>query len=279
MQWFDAILLGLIEGITEFLPISSTGHLTITEKLLGYSLEDPAITAFTAVVQIGAISAAVIYFRSDILRVLKAWVGGLVQSELRSKPDYRLGWAIVIGIIPTIIIGLLAKHLIETSLRSLWWVVAGLAVWSFVLWIADSRVSNRLKEQDLNWRHSIAIGLAQAFSLIPGVSRSGSTISAGLLLGYDRVSATRFSFFLGIPVLIAAGLLQAVTKFDDIATHGVGWPQMIAAIIAAFIAGYISIAWLIKYISSHDFRYFIWYRLALAAVIAVLLLTNTISAV
>lgn len=281
MDLLHAIILGIVEGITEFLPISSTGHLTIVEKLMGYTIDAPSITAFTAVIQMGAIAAAVVYFWSDIVRVVRAWVTGLFGGKSRGSFDYRLGWYVILGSIPITIVGLLFKHDIETVFRSLWFVVAGLIGWSVVLWLSDryeQRVKNPRQEHDVTWRDTLIIGIVQCFALIPGVSRSGATISAGLFRGITRVEATRLSFFLGIPVLVAAGLLETVTQAGHI-TEGVGWTATITATVVAFVVGYIAIAWLLRFISHHDFSVFVWYRLALGGVIAVLLLTNVIGAV
>ena len=278
MDWLHALIFGIVEGVTEFLPVSSTGHLTIAEKLLGYTIDDPGITAFTAIIQIGAILAAVLYFRADIVRVAMAWVAGLFDGSKRHA-DYKYGWAIIIGSIPIAVIGLLFQHQIETTLRSLWWVVAGLVVWSGVLLVADRSAKSNRVEADVTWRDTLIIGAVQCAALIPGVSRSGATISAGLLSGFDRVTATRLSFFLGIPALVAAGALEAVTKSGDIATSSIGWGPTILATVVAFIVGYASIAWLIKFVSSNKFTGFVVYRLALAAIIVMLLITNIIGAV
>lgn len=281
MDWFHAIILGIVEGITEFLPVSSTGHLTIVEKMMGYQINEPGITAFTAIIQIGAILAAILYFRKDIIRVAVAWVKGLLDSRLRQNFDYRLGWYVILGSIPVAIAGLILKNDIETVFRSLWFVVAGLVLWSVVMWFADrheAKLKTTMHEKDITWRDTLAIGLMQCFALIPGVSRSGSTISAGLFRGLDRVTATRLSFFLGIPALVAAGGLETVTAAGHI-SEGIGWMPTIIATIVSFVVGYISIAWLLKYISKHNFTLFIWYRLGLAAFITILLITERITAV
>lgn len=277
MDIWHAILLGIIEGVTEFLPISSTGHLTIAEKLMGYQLDDPGIVAFTAIVQLGAIAAAIWYFRHDIIRIVSAWIQGLFNASRRGL-DYKMGWAVVIGSLPIAFIGLVFKDEIETTLRSLWFVVAGLVIWSGVMWVADRYGKQTRKEKDVTWKDTLAIGLMQCFSLIPGVSRSGATISAGLLRQIDRITATRLSFFLGIPALVAAGALQAMTQAKYVGSE-IGWDAMIAGIVASFIVGYLSIAWLLRYLSKHNFTAFIVYRLVLAAIITLLLLTNTIGAV
>lgn len=281
MDWLHAIILGIVEGITEFLPVSSTGHLTIVEKLMGYTIDAPGITAFTAIIQIGSIAAAVVYFWSDIVRVVSAWLDGLFHAEKRQKFDYKLGWYVILGSVPVAVIGLLLKKDIETVFRSLWFVVAGLVLWSIVMAVADyveKRAAHKRAETEVTWRDTLFIGIMQCAALIPGVSRSGSTISAGLFRKIDRVAATRLSFFLGIPALVAAGGLESLTQAKHI-SEGIGWTPTIIATVAAFVVGYISIAWLLKFISRHDFSLFVWYRLILAAVIIGLLVTGTIGAV
>ena len=278
MQWWQAIILGIIEGVTEFLPISSTGHLTIAQKLMGMSLEDQSLLAFTAVIQIGAIIAAIIYFWDDIWRVLGAWWAGLWAAEKRKKFDYKYGWAIIIGSVPIALVGLLFKDEIETVLRSLWFVAIGLIVWSGVMWLADRYGKATRPEKSTTWKDALIIGAVQVLSLIPGVSRSGATMSAGLLRGFDRVAATKLSFFLGIPALVAAGALQAVTQYQHIA-DGVGWFNTLLATVVSFLVGYAAIAWLLKFVASNDFSLFIWYRLGLGAVLIGLLVTGVLAAV
>lgn len=275
MNPLHAILLGIVEGVTEFLPISSTGHLTIVEKLLGYQLEAPGITAFTAVVQIGAILAAVVYFWKDIVRIVAAWCKGIVDKSARESFDYRMGWYVIIGSIPVAIAGLLLKHQIETVFRGLWVVAAGLILWSIVMFVADRVGREERKEKDITWRDALIIGLVQCFALIPGVSRSGATIAAGLFRHIDRVTATRLSFFLGIPALVAAGGLEAVTQVSHI-SENVGWLSMGLGIGASFAVGYASIAWLIKFISHRTFTPFVIYRIALGVIIIALLTSGIV---
>ncbi|HEX8495649.1 MAG TPA: undecaprenyl-diphosphate phosphatase, partial [Actinomycetales bacterium] len=208
LTYLDSVVLGIVEGLTEFLPVSSTGHLTIAEKLLGLPVDDPAVTSYTAVVQLGAIVATLLYFRDDILRLLVAWTGGLRDAGRRDHPDYRLAWVVIVGSIPVAVVGLAARGLITGPLRSLWVVAAALIAWSAVMWFAESRATQSRGESELTLRDGLFIGSMQCFSLIPGVSRSGATISAGLLRGVDRVTATRLSFFMAIPALTAAGLYE-----------------------------------------------------------------------
>ena len=277
MQVWHAIILGVIEGITEFLPISSTGHLTIAEKMLGYSISDSSITAFTAIIQSGAVLATVVYFWKDISRVLMAWMRGLFVNKYRKNSDYKYGWAIIIGSIPIAIIGILFKDEIETVLRSLWFVAIALILWSLVMWWADKKAKQNLHEEDITWRDTLAVGIAQCLALIPGVSRSGATMSAGLLRNFDRVAVTKLSFFLSIPALSAAGILQIISKHSAIG-GSVGWTATIIATLISFVVAYISVAWLLKFVAKHDYSVFIWYRVIVGVLLLIALATNFISA-
>lgn len=277
MQVWHAIILGVIEGITEFLPISSTGHLTIAEKMLGYSISDSSITAFTAIIQSGAVLATVVYFWKDISRVLMAWVRGLFVNKYRKNSDYKYGWAIIIGSIPIAIVGILFKDEIETVLRSLWFVAIALILWSLVMWWADKKAKQNLHEEDITWRDTLAVGIAQCLALIPGVSRSGATMSAGLLRNFDRVAVTKLSFFLSIPALSAAGILQIISKHSVIGAS-VGWTATIIATLISFVVAYISVAWLLKFVAKHDYSVFIWYRVIVGVLLLIALAINFISA-
>lgn len=277
MGIIEAILLGIVEGVTEFLPVSSTAHLTITEKLLGFSINDAGITAFTAIVQIGAIAATLLYFRQDIWRIVIGWLAGVFDVRKRGTPDYRFGWAIIVGSLPIAVIGLVFRDQIEHNLRSLWLVAIALIGWSFVMWLADRTARQNRHEKDTTWRDTLIIGLAQCLALIPGVSRSGATMSAGLFRGLDRVAVTRLAFFLAIPALLAAGLLEATTRAADIG-DGVGWMATLIATIVSFIVAYASIAWLLKFVAKHTYTVFILYRLALGLVLLTLLASGVLSA-
>ena len=277
MQVWHAIILGVIEGITEFLPISSTGHLTIAEKMLGYSISDSSITAFTAIIQSGAVLATVVYFWKDISRVLMAWIRGLFVKKYRKNSDYKYGWAIIVGSIPIAIVGILFKDEIETVLRSLWFVAIALILWSLVMWWADKKAKQNLHEEDITWRDTLAVGIAQCLALIPGVSRSGATMSAGLLRNFDRVAVTKLSFFLSIPALSAAGILQIISKHSAIGAS-VGWTATIIATLISFVVAYISVAWLLKFVAKHDYSVFIWYRVIVGVLLLIALATNFISA-
>ncbi|MEV7288154.1 undecaprenyl-diphosphate phosphatase [Streptomyces sp. NPDC093252] len=277
MNILEAAFLGAVEGLTEFLPVSSTGHLTILERLLGHSPDDPDITAFTAIIQVGAVLATVIYLRKDIARLITAWFRGLTRREARREADYRFAWAVIIGSIPIGIVGLVFKDHIETTLRSLYVVSIALILWSGVMWFADRRATQTRGEGDVTWKDTLIIGLVQCMALIPGVSRSGATTSTGLLRGLDRVTVTRLSFMLSIPALAGAAVLQTVTEFDAI-SNGVGWPATITATVVSFIVGYAAVAWLLRFIAHHSYSVFIWYRVAVGAVTLVLLGTGVIPA-
>ena len=275
-----AIILGIVEGLTEFLPVSSTGHLTITEKLLGLTVDDPAVTAYTAIIQLGAIAATVLYFFKDIVRLLGAWFRGLRSARERTHHDYQLAWAVIVGSIPVGVVGFLAKGAITGGLRSLWVVAAALILWSAVMWVAERR--HRVLERQgvqrgegqVTMRDGVFIGVFQCFSLIPGVSRSGATISAGLLNGLDRVTATRLSFFMAIPALTAAGLFE----IKDVDLSVVGFGQMTVGIVVAFVVAYASIAWLLKFVARHPITVFVWYRVALGLVLFAALGTGWLTA-
>ena len=274
-----AVLLGAVEGITEFLPISSTGHLTILENLLGYRINDPAITAFTAIIQSGAVIATVIFLRADIWRIITGWVRGLTNAEHRTSQDYRFGWAVILGSLPIGVVGLTFKDEIETTLRSLWFVAGALILWSAVMAFADHAATQVRHEEDVTWKDTLVIGLVQCLALIPGISRSGATMSAGLLRDLDRVTVTKLSFFLSIPALLGATVLQTVSEFDNISADngGVGWPATITATVVSFIVGYAAVAWLLKFIAKHSYSVFIIYRLVLGSILLALLATGTIS--
>lgn len=280
LEWWESVILGVIEGVTEFLPISSTGHLTVAEKLMGLPIDHPAVTAYTAIIQIGAMLASVVYFWRDIVRIATGWFRGVLHRDARSEPDYQLGWAVIIGVATTAAIALALKDLVEGPFRSLWFVVGGLLVWSVVMFLGDRLGKQTRGERDITWKDGLLLGLVQSVSLVPGVSRSGATISGALFLGIDRVTATRLSFFLGIPTLIAAGTMQAVTQASDIAAPGgIGWGVTIIGIIVSFVVAYAAIAWLLKFVATNDFTVFVVYRIVLAIVIIALLVSGLIQPV
>ena len=277
MNIFEAVLLGAVEGITEFLPVSSTGHLTIMEKLLGYDIGAADITAFTAIIQSGAVFATVIFLRKDLLRIITAWFKGLVGQDARKDPDWRFAWAVILGSIPIGIVGLAFQDTIETTLRSLWFVAGALILWSGVMAFADHAATQVRHEDDTSWKDTLAIGVVQCLALIPGVSRSGATMSAGLLRDFDRVTVTKLSFFLSIPALLGATVLQIHDQAGNIAA-GVGWVNTLTATAVSFVVGFASVAWLLRYVAKHSYAIFIAYRVVLGALLMVLLATETIAA-
>ncbi|WP_155390696.1 undecaprenyl-diphosphate phosphatase [Catellatospora paridis] len=275
MEIWQAIVLGIVEGITEFLPISSTGHLTITEKLMGLPIDDPAVTAFTAVIQIGAIAAVLVYFFKDITRLAGAWFKGLFSAEARQIFDYKFAWYVIAGSIPIGIVGFLGRDLITGPLRSMWFVAGSLIVWSGVMAFAEYAATQVRGEKQLRLADTLVIGFAQCLALIPGVSRSGATITTGLLRDIDRVTATRLSFFLGVPALVAAGIYELP---EALGSPTVTVASLIVGTIVSFLVAYASIAWLLKFVAHHSLMAFVWYRVILGGAIIALLATNTISA-
>ncbi len=274
MDYLDAVVLGIVEGLTEFLPVSSTGHLTIAEKALGLDLDDPAVTAYTAVIQMGAILAVVVYFARDIARIATAWVRGLFDAEWRGHRDHRMGWYVIVGSIPVGVAGLLGKDLIKGDLRSLWVVGTALVVWSAVMWLAERVATQERSEKQLTLRDALVVGLVQIVSLVPGVSRSGATISTGLFLGLDRVAATRLSFFLSIPALMAAGIYELPEALDGSLAIG----PMVVGTVVAFVVAFASVAWLLKFVAHHTIAWFVPYRVVLGVAILALLGAGVMSA-
>ncbi|HEV7655209.1 MAG TPA: undecaprenyl-diphosphate phosphatase [Mycobacteriales bacterium] len=277
MNLVSAVLFGVVEGLTEFLPVSSTGHLTILERLLGYQVDALDVTAFTAIIQTGAVLATLIYLRDEFRRIVFAIIRGLFRQGWRADPDWKFGWAVVLGSIPIGIAGLLFQDQIETTFRSLWFVGTALIIWSGPMLYADRTGSQKRHENDITWKDTLIVGLAQCLALVPGVSRSGATMTAGLLRGIDRVAVTRLSFMLSVPALTAAGVLQGVTAAGDIST-GVGWPATAVATVVSFVVAYFSVAWLLRFVARHTYTSFIIYRVALGVVLLALLASGAVSA-
>ncbi len=271
LSWLQAIVLGISQGLTEFLPISSTAHTLIVSKLLGWP--DPG-AAFTAVTQVGTELAVVIYFRQDIARILKAWFASITKKSERANPDAKMGWYVIIGTIPIGIAGLAFKSSIETTARNLWLVAATLIVMGILLGLADRYAKHTKSEADINTKNAVLFGLGQALALIPGVSRSGATITAGLAMGFKRDVAARYSFLLAIPAVFASAALTA----GDISSDSfVNWPATIVATIVAFVVGYFVIASLMKYLQTRTFLPFVIYRIALGTLLMVLLANGVLS--
>jgi undecaprenyl-diphosphatase len=273
VDYFDAVVLGVVEGLTEFLPVSSTGHLTIASKLLGLDIDDPAVTGYTAVIQMGAIAAVIVYFARDIWNIIRAWTLGLVRSEYRGQLDHRMGWYVIVATIPVGVAGFLGQDLITGALRSLWVVAVALIAWSLVLYVAERVGRQDRPERDLNMTDAVAIGVAQAVALIPGISRSGATISAGLFRGLDRVTATKLSFFMSIPALLAAGVYELKDAFSG----DIGVGEAVVGVVVAFLVAYASIAWLLRFVAHHTVAWFVPYRVALGVLLLVLLGAGVLS--
>jgi undecaprenyl-diphosphatase len=260
----QAIVLGFVQGITEFLPISSTAHLRIVPAMLGW--EDPG-AAFTAVTQLGTMAAILVYFRADIARIVVAWVRGLRNPEIRQTLDSRLGWYVIVGTIPIGIFGLAFSDQIESGARDLYLIGTTLIVLGLVLLYAEHVARRDRPIEDIRRRDGILIGLAQACALVPGVSRSGATITAGLFLGFDRESAARYSFLLSVPAVVLSGIFE-LRKIGDHDGAGV-LPTLIATLLA-FVVGYASIAFLLRWLTRHSTAVFVAYRVALGTLVLVL---------
>jgi undecaprenyl-diphosphatase len=267
----EAIVLGIVQGLTEFLPISSTGHLRIVPAFLGW--EDPG-AAFTAVTQLGTMAAVLLYFREDLWRIGRAWVRSLRDRSVRRELDARLGWYIVLGTIPIGIFGVLFKDQIETGARDLYLIGVTLILLGLVL-LAAEKVGKRTRViEQVQARDGLAIGFAQALALIPGVSRSGATITAGLFLGFDRTAAARYSFLLSVPAVVLSGLFE----LKDIGGGGsAGVGATAVATLLAFVVGYASIAFLLRYLTTHSTMVFVVYRVVLGTVVLILASNGTIS--
>ncbi|SBT94683.1 Undecaprenyl-diphosphatase [Streptomyces sp. DI166] len=283
MSWFESLVLGLVQGLTEFLPVSSSAHLRLTAAFSGW--EDPG-AAFTAITQIGTEAAVLIYFRKDIGRILLAWTKSLTNKEMRRDHDAQMGWLVIVGSIPIGVLGLTLKDQIEGPFRDLRITATMLIVVGVVIGIADRlaardetggrhRAPKQRKDlQSLNVRDGLVFGLCQSAALIPGVSRSGATISGGLFMGYTREAAARYSFLLAIPAVLASGLFELK---DAMEAGGTAWGPTIFATIVAFVTGYAVIAWFMKFISTKSFMPFVWYRIALGIVIIILVATGALS--
>ena len=274
MSWFEAVILGVVQGLTEFLPISSTGHLRIVPAFLGW--EDPG-AAFTAIVQLGTMAAVLIYFRRELWRIVVTWLASLRRPELRSSLDARMGWYVIIGTVPIAVLGLIFSNQIETTARSLYLIGTMLIVFGLVMWLVD-RGSRRVRDEgDVARRDAIVVGLAQALALIPGVSRSGATITAGLLMGLKREAAARFSFLLSVPAIVLSGLYEFAKVLTGEESTDVAYSELAIATLVAFVVGYASIAFLLRYLASHSLAVFVWYRILLGALVLVLAGASVIS--
>ncbi|WP_346966404.1 undecaprenyl-diphosphate phosphatase [Bifidobacterium angulatum] len=298
MNFFQAIFLGLVQALTEYLPVSSSAHIRIVgDLMIG---RDPG-AAFTAIIQIGTELAVILYYRRDIIRILGSWFGSLFGKEGKDwksrlgahNRDTQMGWFIIIGTLPILVAGLLFKDVIETTLRNLWITVTVLALFGVLLWVFDSRSKQIKTMDDMTAKDALIFGVGQMLALIPGVSRSGGTITFGRAMGYTREAAVRTSFLMAIPAVFGAGILEAVSAVKDVsacsATKAVdacaaigafpGWGATIAATIVAFFIGYIVIIAFLKFVSSFSYKAFAIYRIVLAVIVALLLITGKLPAI
>ncbi len=273
MGWIEAVVLGVVQGLTEFLPISSSAHLRLVGELFGW--DDPG-AAFTAITQIGTEAAVLLYFRSDIARIIVAWLRSL-RGGSKGDPDARMGWLIIVGSIPIVVLGLLFQDQIETTFRDLRIVATALIGFSLILFAADRMGAKQRELDQLTVGHGMGYGFAQALALIPGVSRSGGTITAGLFLGYSRAAAARYSFLLAVPAVLGAGFFQVYEVLTGgVAGRDVDWGPTIVATVIAFGVGFLVIGWLLRYLDRGSFVPFVVYRMVLGVLVLALVQTGVL---
>jgi undecaprenyl-diphosphatase len=285
MNFFQAIILGLVQALTEYLPVSSSAHIRIVGELMLKS--DPG-AAFTAIIQLGTELAVILYFRRDIISILSHWFSCLFGhngSDLKSRlgkgdRDATFGWYIIIGTIPILIAGVLFQSVIETTLRNMWITVTVLFLFGILLWVVDARFPERKTVQEMNWKEALLFGVGQMLALIPGVSRSGGTITFGRAMGYTREDAVRVSFIMAIPAVFGSGILEAIKAVGDYKAEAnfPGWGATIAATIVSFIVGYVVIIAFLKFVSTFSYKAFAIYRIVLAVLVAILLIAGVLQA-
>lgn len=275
MSWMQTIVLAIVQGLTEFLPVSSSGHLRIISEMFW---GQDAGASFTAVIQLGTELAVLVYFARDIWRIATGWLQGILHADQRTNPDYRMGWMVILGTLPVSIIGYLGKDYIRDGLRNLWFTAAMLILFSLVFIIAERTGTKRRGQGALTIRDAVIMGFAQCLALIPGVSRSGATISSGLFLNQDRATATRFSFLLAIPAVLASGLFSLPDAFAPTAGQAASAPQLLVGATIAFLLGYASIAWLLKFVANHSFAWFAAWRIPVGLIVMALLATGQLTA-
>jgi undecaprenyl-diphosphatase len=276
VTWVEVVVLGAVQGLTEFLPISSSGHLRITSAVL---FDRDAGASFTAVTQLGTEAAVLLYFARDIARLARTWIVGWWDPRARASLDYRIAWYVIIGTIPIGVAGFFLADQIRSAARNLWLVAASLIIFALVLAAAEYFGAKRRTLHQFRLRDGVVMGCAQALALIPGVSRSGGTISAGLFLGLTRETATRYSFLLAIPAVVASGLFSLPDLFEPSGPGAApSAAQMVVATVVAFVLGYACIAWLLRWVANHSLYLFVWYRLALGGLVILLLATGVVSA-
>lgn len=275
MGYIDALILGLVQGLTEFLPISSSAHLRLVGLFLGTGADPGA--AFTAIIQLGTEAAVVVYFAADLWRIINRWVKSLFGRVPRGDPDAKMGWFIIFGSIPIVVLGLLFQKTIETTLRSLWTIAITMVVFGVLLGIADYVGAKKRRLKELTVGNAAIFGVAQSLALIPGVSRSGGTITAGLFMGYERRAAARYSFLLAIPAVFGSGLFELYKTIKTPGPEVFGVGETIVATAVSFVVGIVVIAFFMSYISKRSFLPFVAYRILLGITLIVLLLTGVLT--
>jgi len=277
MSWLQVVVLSIVQGLTEFLPVSSSGHLAIVSRVF---FDGDAGASFTAVSQLGTEAAVLVYFGRDIVRIVKAWFGGLFDPGRRDNIDYRMGWYVIIGSIPIGVLGLLFKDVIRSEARNLWVVATALLVFSAVIAVAEYYGRQDRHIEQLTWRDGLLVGLAQCLALIPGVSRSGATISAGLALGLDRPLAARFGFLLAIPAVFASGLFSLPDAFNPV-SEGMSATglQLAVSVAITFVVGFAAVSWLLRFLTNHAMYWFVGYRVVLSLAVMALLATGAVAAI
>lgn len=275
MSWLQTIVLAIVQGLTEFLPVSSSGHLRIISSLFW---GQDAGASYTAVIQLGTEAAVLVFFAKDIWSIARGWLRGLVDKAQRATLEYRMGWMVIVGTLPVSIIGFLAKDYIREALRNLWFTAGMLILFSFVFIAAERWGRRERQTEELTMRDAVIMGFAQCLALIPGVSRSGATVSAGLFLNQDRATATRFSFFLAIPAVLASGLFSLPDAFAPQAGQAASGAQLLVGAGIAFVLGYASIAWLLRFVSHHSFAWFAAWRIPVGLGVMGLLAAGVLTA-
>ena len=276
MSWLQVVVLSLVQGLTEFLPVSSSAHLAIVSRAF---FDGDAGASFTAVSQLGTEAAVVVYFARDIARIVKAWFSGLFVRAHRDNVDYRLGWYVIIGTIPIGVLGFVFKDVIRSQARNLWVIAIAMLVFSAVIAVAEYYGRQNRHVGQLTWRDGLIVGIAQCLALVPGVSRSGATISAGLFLGLDRSLAARFGFLLAIPAVLASGLFSLPDAFHPV-SEGMSatGAQLVVSVVIAFGVGLAAVAWLLRFLTHHAMYWFVGYRVVLALAVMALLATGKVLA-
>ena len=276
MSWLQVVVLSVVQGLTEFLPISSSGHLAIVSRVF---FSGDAGASFTAVSQLGTEAAVLIYFGRDIIRIIKAWFDGLLVAAHRDNVDYRLGWYVIIGSIPIGVLGFAFKDAIRSEARNLWVVATAMLLFSAVIAAAEYVGRQDRHAEQIHWRDGLFVGVAQCLALIPGVSRSGATISAGLIRGLDRPLSARFGFLLAIPAVFASGLFSLPDAFHpESAGMSATGAQLAVSVVITFVVGYAAVAWLLRFLAHHAMYWFVGYRVILAVTVMVLLTTGVVAA-